>query len=187
MNKALHHTNQHMGAFLKQILGSGLPLLTGTGNPEARLLIAYDMPSREDITAASPFHRPENRLDEMLKETGISTEDTYRTYIIKFVPQGKRPSYEEEALSLPWFAKEIETVHPKAVILLGATALSMLGIHEPLAKVYGQAMQLELYGTSCSMVPLHHPDRLRQADMEAFRAGLRTAARMIYDTDRYPS
>lgn len=185
MNKALHHTNQHMGAFLKQIFGGGLPLLTGMGNAGARLMIAYDMPNREDITATSPFCRSENRLDEMLEEIGISIEDTYLTYIIKFAPHGKRLTYEEEALSLPWFAKEIEAIKPKVTVILGATALSILGVHEPLAKVHGQAMPFNLYGVSCTMVPLFHPERLKQADIGIFHEGLRSVSRLINDSSSY--
>jgi uracil-DNA glycosylase len=183
LNKELHRINQHMGSFLKQIYGSSLPLLSGVGNTGAKLLIAHDMPSHEDI--AAPYHRPGSELDGMLMDIGITTEDVYMTYIVKFAPHGRRPSYEEETLSLPWFAKEVETVSPKVVTVLGATALSMMGVHETLTKVHGQLIHIALYGTSFDIIPLFHPERLKQAEREIFREGLKKVSERINTCNGY--
>ncbi|MGH2695214.1 MAG: UdgX family uracil-DNA binding protein [Actinomycetota bacterium] len=103
----------------------------GEGTRNAEVMLVGEQPGeREDIQGA-PFVGPAGRLlDRALEAAGIDRKRVYVTYVVKhfkWTERGKRrihkkPSMAEISACRPWLDAEIETVRPKLVVCLGATA-----------------------------------------------------------------
>jgi uracil-DNA glycosylase family protein len=84
-----------------------------------------------------PFVGPAGRLlDKALAEARIPRDEVYITNAVKhfkWIQRGKRrlhqkPLIRQVVACKPWLEAEIEVVHPKVIVCLGATAaLSMVG------------------------------------------------------------
>lgn len=104
-------------------------IVVDRGNPEARIVLIGEAPGEnEDREGRAFVGRAGKLLDELMKGIGILTEkDTLIINIAKCRPAGNRaPRPEESQACLPYLRKQIALVSPKAVILLGATALRSL-------------------------------------------------------------
>ncbi len=103
----------------------------GEGTRNAEVMLVGEQPGdREDIQGA-PFVGPAGRLlDRALGAAGIDRKRVYVTDVVKhfkWTERGKRrihkkPSMAEISACRPWLDAEIETVRPKLVVCLGATA-----------------------------------------------------------------
>jgi len=77
--------------------------------------------------------------------------------IVKCRPPNNRvPAPEERSTCVPYLLKQIELVNPKIIILLGATALSLLNSDYMISKVRGT--WLEFNGRL--VMPTYHPSAL---------------------------
>jgi DNA polymerase len=107
----------------------------GKGPRRAELVLVGEQPGdREDIEG-EPFVGPAGRvLDEALAEAGIDRDSVYLTNAVKHFkwrPRGKRrlhqtPRAGEVEACRPWLQAEVETLKPRAVVALGATAAKSL-------------------------------------------------------------
>ena len=104
-------------------------IVVDRGNPEARAMFVGEAPGEtEDLEGRAFVGRSGRLLDGMLMELGF---DTNRDALIANVakcrpPDNRAPLPEEAKACLPFLRKQIETVHPKWIVLLGATALKHL-------------------------------------------------------------
>lgn len=102
----------------------------------ALMMIGEQPGDREDLEG-HPFVGPAGRLlDECLEEAGIDRGQVYVTNAVKhfkWEPRGKRrihkkPTIRETKACRPWLDAEMDSVHPKLLVCLGATAAqSLLG------------------------------------------------------------
>ncbi|MEP6887733.1 MAG: UdgX family uracil-DNA binding protein [Nitrospirales bacterium] len=116
----------------------------GEGASHAKIVFVGEQPGDQEDLQGHPFVGPAGRLlDKALVEVGIARNEVYITNAVKhfkWEPQGKRrkhthPSAGEIAACRPWLASEINALHPRILVCLGATAAqSVLGkvvrIHE---------------------------------------------------------
>ncbi len=107
----------------------------GEGRARAELMLVGEQPGdREDIEG-EPFVGPAGGLlDRALTDAGIDRDAVYLTNAVKHFKwraRGKRrlhqtPRAGEVEACRPWLEAEVETVQPRAVVALGATAAKAL-------------------------------------------------------------
>jgi DNA polymerase len=96
-----------------------------------------EQPGDQEDRAGKPFVGPAGRLlDKALAEAGIDRSTTYMTNAVKhfkWQERGKRrihqkPTWAEITACRPWLEAELVVVHPRVLVLLGASAAqSLLG------------------------------------------------------------
>jgi len=132
----------------------------GEGHPDAEIFLIGEGPGRdEDLTGRAFVGRSGQLLDKILAACGFNRKDhVFIGNILKCRPPGNRvPLPEERAACLPFLLKQIEIIHPKIIILLGATALN--GLVDPklrITKVRGSWIKWNDLWT----MPTFHPSAL---------------------------
>ena len=164
----------------------------GAGPQRARILLVGEQPGDQEDLAGEPFVGPAGKiLDRALSEAGINRSTVYVTNAVKhfkFERRGKRrlhkkPADAEIDACLRWLTRELELVHPKLVIALGATATrALLGRATPIGVNRGKPMELPPYGKLLITVHpsflLRAPDEYRDQEYRRFVADLKIAARL---------
>jgi uracil-DNA glycosylase len=107
----------------------------GEGKASSAMMIVGEQPGDQEDRTGQPFVGPAGKLlDRALKDAGIARGDTYVTNAVKhfkWEPRGKRrlhkkPSPREIAACRPWLEAELQSVRPRTVICLGATAAAAI-------------------------------------------------------------
>jgi DNA polymerase len=100
----------------------------GAGNNNVPLMFIGDVPELHDNHTGSPFSGPAGELlNKMIQAMNFSLDEVYLTNIIKCrPPENRLPKNEEISACLSYLNKEIETVKPQVIILLGAVATKAL-------------------------------------------------------------
>lgn len=107
----------------------------GEGPPNARLMLVGEQPGDREDLQGRPFVGPAGHLlDRALHELQWPREALYLTNAVKhfkFVTRGKRrihktPAQQEIDVCMQWLDREVNLIHPKAIIALGATAAQAL-------------------------------------------------------------
>ena len=163
------------------------------GLPVGLMMIGEQPGDREDVEG-HPFVGPAGKLlDRCLEEAGIERSSVYVTNVVKhfkWEPRGKRrlhkkPSQREIEACRPWLDAELEVVHPKLVVCLGATAAqALLGSGFRVTKERGIALRAENLPPLMATV---HPssilrartDEDRHREMKRFIADLVAARQMV--------
>ena len=146
----------------------------GEGPPDARLMIVGEQPGDEEDKAQHPFVGPAGRmLDDALEQAGIAREAVYVTNAVKhfkYVLRGKRrlhqkPNAGEIDACRWWLDQEIGLLRPRAVTMLGATAIrAVTGKAGAVGAMRGAPVPLA-HGTG---IATYHPAYvLRLPDREA--------------------
>ena len=124
----------------------------GAGRARARVMLVGEQPGDAEDRQGKPFVGPAGRLlDRALGEAGIGSSSTYFTNAVKHfrwkpAERGKRrlhekPSQAQVGACRPWLAAELETVRPRVVVALGATAAgSLFGSGFRLTRERGQLL-----------------------------------------------
>jgi len=115
----------------------GTQTVFGKGPESAGVMFVGEQPGDQEDRAGKPFVGPAGRLlDKALTEAGIDRSATYLTNAVKhfkWQARGKRrihqkPTWAEITACRPWLEAELAIVHPRVLVLLGATAAqSLLG------------------------------------------------------------
>ena len=109
----------------------GTQTVFGEGEESADLMLVGEQPGDKEDLAGRPFVGPAGRmLDDGLAEAGIDRQRAYVTNAVKHFkwrPAGKirkhaKPNAAEVTACRPWFEAELQTVNPRVVLCLGATA-----------------------------------------------------------------
>src|SRR2546423_3148368 len=107
----------------------------GEGATGSRMMLVGEQPGDREDLEGKPFVGPAGRiLDEGLQAAGIDRSRVYVTNAVKhfrFTRRGKRrlhekPNSQQVRACRPWLEAEIETVKPRLLVLLGATAAQSL-------------------------------------------------------------
>ncbi|MFN7998634.1 MAG: UdgX family uracil-DNA binding protein [Bryobacteraceae bacterium] len=122
----------------------------GEGHPQARIMLVGEQPGDEEDRRGRPFIGPAGQvLDTALREAGLPRSEIYITNAVKafrFEERGKRrihqtPRSQDIATCRPWLLAEIEAVHPRVIVCLGATAAqSVLGRKVQIAAERGRLL-----------------------------------------------
>ena len=96
----------------------------GEGPLNAKVMLIGQNPGAEEDETGRPFiGRAGKYLTKVLAENGIKREDLYITNIVKHVsPKNRKPYTDEVEACLPYLITQINSVKPKMIVLLGASA-----------------------------------------------------------------
>ena len=164
---------------LNTLISRADPMLTapthpvlGEGPVGAELALVGEQPGHQEDLQGRPFVGPAGQLlDRALAEAGIERDRTYLTNAVKhfkFEERGKRrihkkPTAGEVRHYRWWLRRELELVHPRVVVALGATAvLAITGDPRPIGQFRGPA---ELDGHR-GYITIHPAYLLRLPDRE---------------------
>ena len=166
----------------------------GEGAQKSTVMFVGEQPGdREDIEG-KPFVGPAGRvLDEALAEAGIERSRVYVTNAVKhfrWVQRGKRrlhekPSNQQVRACRPWLEAEIESVRPRLLVLMGATAAqSLLGpafrVTQHRGKVVSTPLGVPAVATVHPSSILRSPDDASRAEaMAAFVTDMRAVAKEL--------
>lgn len=107
---------------------SAKTLVFGEGPADASLMMVGEAPERDEDLAGAPFcGRSGALLDRMLKAIDIERASVRLCTALPWRPPGERtPTPAEIEICLPFLARHIELVRPKAIVTFGALGARML-------------------------------------------------------------
>lgn len=142
-------------------------MIWGEGSPNASIVFVGDAPNFSDEQGGHPFCGDTGtKLDEMLRAMGLSRQQVYITYLVKFRPKLPRqttnnrpPEAEEIRLSLPVLEFEIRYIQPKVIVALGVVAArGLLGRGDLPLSAYQQMSNLQF--CDIPVIVTHNPSYL---------------------------
>jgi DNA polymerase len=155
----------------------GTQTVFGEGKVPSKLMFVGEVPGDVEDLQGRPFVGPAGKLfDRALEEAGIDRADTYVTNAVKHFkwrpsPRGgkrrlhEKPNAAEMRACSPWLTAELELVHPRILVCLGATAAqALLGKEFRVTKQRGQWIESEY--AERTMATLHPSAILRAPDPE---------------------
>ncbi|HTK86854.1 MAG TPA: UdgX family uracil-DNA binding protein [Nitrospiraceae bacterium] len=171
----------------------------GEGAAHAKIVFVGEQPGDQEDLQGHPFVGPAGRLlDKALVEAGIARDDVYITNAVKhfkWEPQGKRrkhkrPSAGEVGACRPWLASELNVIHPRVLVCLGATAAqSVFGKVIRINETRGQFMNTPW--APATFVTIHpssifrHRERVQQeAEYRQFVKDLTLVRRKLHEGQR---
>jgi uracil-DNA glycosylase len=151
----------------------------GEGPDSAEAMFVGEQPGDQEDVEGLPFVGPAGRMfDKALAEVGIDRSRVYVTNAVKhfkWEPRGKRrlhqkPNGTETAACRPWLDAELELVHPRVLVCLGATAAqALLGRQFRVTKQRGVPVDSPL--AEVVLATIHPSAILRAQDRDAEYAG----------------
>jgi DNA polymerase len=119
--------------------------------PKVAIMMIGEQPGDQEDKQGKPFVGPAGKLlDKALEEAEIDRGEVYVTNAVKhfkWEPRGKlrihkKPSMKEIGACRPWLDAELETVRPKLIVALGATAAQgLLGSGFRITQAHGKPQQ----------------------------------------------
>ena len=133
----------------------------GIGPENAKIMFIGEAPGATEKSTGEPFSGKSGaRLDSWLAILGLAREDVYITNLVKeYLPKNRNPKKSEIDKWRPKLYKEIGTVDPKIIILLGKFAASeILGVViKEYKTIQGVITQVTVQGKPRVVLPLYHP------------------------------
>jgi len=131
------------------------------GCRKARLMFIGEGPGQDEDMQGIPFvGRAGQLLTNMIKAMGLdrtSSNPATSVYIANIVkcrpPQNRNPQQDESEICLPFLQRQIELVHPEAIVLLGAVALKGLMGLTGISKLRGNWLEFN----GIPVMPTFHP------------------------------
>jgi len=99
-------------------------IVFGDGNPKAQLVFIGEGPGADEDEQGLPFvGRAGKLLTQMIEAMGLQRKDVYICNVVKCrPPQNRPPEKDEVAECSPFLFRQIDTIAPKVIVCLGATA-----------------------------------------------------------------
>ena len=151
----------------------------GEGPESADAMFVGEQPGDQEDIEGLPFIGPAGRMfDKALAEVGIDRSRVYVTNTVKhfkWQQRGKRrlhqkPNWTEMTACRPWLDAELELVHPRVLVCLGATAAqALLGRQFRVTKQRGVPVDSPL--AEVVLATIHPSAILRAQDRDAEYAG----------------
>lgn len=166
----------------------------GSARPRAAIMMIGEQPGDQEDKQGRPFVGPAGKLlDKALGEAEIDRSKVYVTNAVKhfkWEPRGKlrihkKPSMKEINACRPWLDAELETVRPKLIVALGASAAQgLLGSGFRITQEHGRVQDAP--GLPPIVATLHpsailraQTDEDRHNQMRVLVEDLREAARIV--------
>ena len=150
------------------------------GPSRAALMLVGEVPGDQEDKQGRPFVGPAGKLlDDALEAAGLSRGAVYLTNAVKhfkWEPRGTRrlhakPSSREIRACRPWLEAEIEVVHPRTILCLGATAAQ--GLLGRAFRITQHRGELLASPWSAWIVATYHPSAVLRAPEAADRKRMR--------------
>ncbi len=128
----------------------------GKGPIDAKIMLIGEAPGRDEDLQGVPFVGKAGKvLDRMLSAAGIGIDEVFITNVIKCRPPGNRnPESYEMMKCNPYLVKQVQTIRPKVIVLLGNIALSLVtGTASGITKMRGKTLEYLSYPA----IPTFHP------------------------------
>jgi uracil-DNA glycosylase len=162
-------------------------------HPNVAIMMIGEQPGDQEDKQGRPFVGPAGKLlDKVLEEAEIDRSKVYVTNAVKhfkWEPRGKlrihkKPTMKEINACRPWLDAELETVKPRLIVCLGATAAqALLGSKFRITQAHGQVQ--DVAGLPPIIATLHpsailraRTDEDRHSQMQTFIEDLREVARL---------
>lgn len=116
----------------------------GEGSSRAKIMFIGEAPGRvEDYTGRPFVGRAGKLLTELIGSIGLKRKDVFITSPIKCrPPKNRKPKQKEIDTCMPYLKKQIEIINPRAIVLLGNTAIkTILDKMEGINKIHGESMR----------------------------------------------
>jgi len=126
------------------------------GNPKARLMFVGEAPGADEDAQGKPFvGRAGQLLTKMIEAMGMKREDVIIGNVNRCRPPGNRqPTLEEAAICRPFLFREIATIQPEVIVVMGNTALrNLLEVREGITRVRGKFQDFR----GIKVMPTFHP------------------------------
>jgi DNA polymerase len=141
-NETLEEIWRDIGDCTRCELCSGRTQVVNThGNHKARLMFVGEAPGADEDAQGKPFvGRAGQLLTKMIEAMGMKREDVIIGNVNRCRPPGNRqPTLEEAAICRPFLFREIATVRPDVIVVMGNTALrNLLEIKAGISSVRGK-------------------------------------------------
>jgi uracil-DNA glycosylase len=159
LNDLFNFYRQHPFAPCRLCKNSHKQLVTGRGDPDARIMFIGEAPGQEEDLQGRPFvGRSGKLLTHVLKKLGIdeAKDPVFITNIVKCrPPDNRKPTPEESAFYKKLFLiPEIKIVQPQLLCTLGATALE--GLIETPVRMTTMRGKIFRYN-NIPLLPTYHP------------------------------
>ena len=141
-------------------------IVFGVGRPDADIMFIGEGPGEDEDREGEPFVGPSGRLlNEMIEKCFHRRRaDVYIANIVKCRPPGNRnPKADEVATCLPFLKRQIASVRPRVICLLGGVAVTALF---PDVQRIGAARGTVREFAGIPVVPTFHPGYLLRAEGE---------------------
>lgn len=158
-------------------LETGLKIGIDPKKPKVAIMMIGEQPGDREDKEGRPFVGPAGKLlDKCLEEAEIDRRKVYVTNTVKhfkWEPRGKlrihkKPTMKEIHACRPWLEAELETVRPKLIVCLGATAAqALLGSAFRITQSHGKVQQPEGLPP---IIATMHPSAILRARTEEDRA-----------------
>lgn len=126
------------------------------GNRRARLMFVGEAPGADEDAQARPFvGRAGQLLTKIIESLGLKREDVLIGNVNRCRPPGNRPPTQEEAaMCKPYLLREIASVQPEVIVVLGNTAMrNLLETREGITKLRGRFQDFK----GIKIMPTFHP------------------------------
>jgi DNA polymerase len=131
-------------------------IVFGDGNPKAQLIFVGEGPGADEDAQGLPFvGRAGKLLTQMIEAMGLQRRDVYICNVVKCRPPGNRqPEPDEVAACSPFLFRQLDSIRPKVIVCLGATAFqTLLQTNRSISHFRGQWLDYRGY----KMLPTYHP------------------------------
>lgn len=126
------------------------------GNSTARLMFVGEAPGADEDAQGKPFvGRAGQLLTKMIEAMGMKREEVIIGNVNRCRPPGNRqPTLEEAAICRPFLFREIATIKPNVIVVMGNTALrNLLEVREGITRVRGKFQDFR----GIKVMPTFHP------------------------------
>jgi probable DNA metabolism protein len=148
----------------------------GEGPRNAGIMLVGEQPGDEEDLRGRAFTGPAGRLlDGLLKGAGLERGELYITNAVKhfkWEPRGKRrlhkrPDRQEVQACAPWLEHEIDSVSPRVIVALGATAIrAVAGVAFSVEQARSTRLQ---HAGGAAVIATYHPSAILRAEGERKR------------------
>src|ERR1700674_1351004 len=126
------------------------------GNHKARLMFVGEAPGADEDAQGKPFvGRAGQLLTKIIEAIGLKREEVLIGNVNRCRPPGNRqPTLEEAAICRPFLFREIASVQPEVIVVMGNTALrNLLEVREGITRVRGKFQDFR----GIKVMPTFHP------------------------------
>jgi uracil-DNA glycosylase len=128
-NDTLERTREDLGECTRcRLHEQRNKIVFGAGNPRAELVFVGEGPGHDEDVQGLPFvGRAGKLLTQMIEAMGLTRDDVYICNVVKCrPPENRKPEDDEVATCSPYLYRQLDTIAPKAIVCLGATAAQAL-------------------------------------------------------------
>ena len=165
-------------------------IVFGVGNPQSKLVFVGEGPGADEDAQGIPFvGRAGQLLTQMIENTAeregipLKRQDVYICNVVKCRPPGNRtPEADEMEICGQFLFRQIEAIRPKAICVLGATAIkALLNTKEGVTRLRGNWLKWR----DVPVMPTYHPSYLLRAYNQAAKReaweDLKKVLHYVYD------